>query len=225
MSQKLLNLSTVACLVAAVQQAPADNRNLIVYAGPSGTGKTSAGMYLVGHHQAAYVCSLEKHLSHVRGDIMRALGLYDVATGKYSTGRRRESAYQPNSMIIESLRAKPRLLVIDEAGQMSPDTLTVIRGLADHITTPIILLGEAGYGTLSDHDLARKVEAIESIKRRAMVIKPPALDNDDIMYLLDGVEVDPVRVRSKCKTVAQAVQLIAQIKQHCMIGGNPEDIL
>jgi len=180
---KILQLGPVTNTLAAIDQVRhSRSHNIICLTGPSGAGKTSAALHLVAACEAVYVREAQNHLSHVRLGLLTALGLRTVDGVYKATGRRHETAYDQNHMIQAALVAIPRIWIIDEAGQMSKDTLnTVIRTWADAAPdSTLVLIGESGYGTLPEHDLRRKLESLAALDRRTYYIGAPPVDSYDV---------------------------------------------
>jgi len=130
----LPHVVAVRCAVADAFAETGNNR-LVIVEGPSGSGKTTAARKLA-EKWGRKVCLAEADetwktsLSNMLGGVLRALGSKAIPNGSEA----RKLA------VIESLRASPVCLVIDEAHHLGQPTLNLVKTILNQTACQVVFL-------------------------------------------------------------------------------------
>ena len=113
-------------------QAAAD---VVLVKGASGSGKTWAARRYAGTHSAAHYVTMTRAVRSLTG----MLGLVAEAIGSLPD---RRSALHAERSVIEALRARSALLIVDEAHHLTPRLLDELRCIRDVAGCGLALIGD-----------------------------------------------------------------------------------
>ena len=130
-SSKFVPIKSARRMDAAAATCKA-TRDLCVAYGPPGIGKTDAARHVAEKHNAVYV--------RIVSDSRKARGLRRAIAGAIK-GRGPIVGPVPTATLIDALRACGRMLIIDQAHDLSEEGLRVVMDLFDEAGTPIVLIG------------------------------------------------------------------------------------
>lgn len=149
----------------------AKNNELAVFYGKSGTGKTEAAKHYARTNDG--VIYLRCNNAFTPGELL--LGVLKKLTDSYN------NYANLNQRILDiqfHLRREPRLIILDEADQLTVRTLEMVRTIYDDGACSLVLLGEPGIMDLLQHGRQTRVNLVRLYGRVGypIEIKPPTLD-------------------------------------------------
>ena len=154
-------------VIEAIEYARERRKKLALVTGSHGVGKSTSLTYYAQKRAAVFwECPPGYQPKHVLADIAKYLG---ISTG---TGWRMQT-----SIVIDQLRADPRIMILDEAQRLNYDGFDLLKYIADQSRCTFIFS--------SSPSLAKRIERWPDIASRCGVrvdVKPMTLDEFIELY-------------------------------------------
>ncbi len=169
-SETLVPITSFKVILRMLGLVGKDNE-LAVFYGKSGTGKTEAARHYARTNDGVIYYRCNNAITP--GELL--LGILKKLTDSYN------NYANLNQRILDiqfHLRRQPRLIILDEADQLTVRTLEMVRTIYDDGACGLVLLGEPGILDLLQHGRQMRVNLVRLYSRVGYKceIKPPTID-------------------------------------------------